>query len=557
MYVMFCFLIFYIQMQYAVAIKTALRSYQAVRVLVTPELEPLVMPQLLEIRELISEAFDVKLSGSTAVSKKQRVRWETKELPDWVSRLTASVSKFEDRVEQLLRACDKVDIALNLMEEVGFTHSKFQGVLGSIQKTIDEMSLSGYNDLDSWVRVVGDKMAGVLAIRLENALKGWNRAFRLVGKDEDGEEKKSEDYGDEDLPQISIPTTLELEIVLRNQEISAFPSIPAVRALLLEKLHEYFGIVCSLPRPKSGRYEVFDTITAKPSDTGGKEAIETFENVVQLVNPNILSEAYASIERHVKDASDFVDQWLAYQTLWDTSVSEVAATVGHDIRKWQDLLIEAAEARSTLDSSANVAKYGPILIKYGKVQSQIILKYDSWQKELQASFAAILGQRVIETHEMINGAKTKLEATALDSTSTENIVLGVTFIQEVKQKSTGWSKDIEHLRSAEKLLRKQRHIFHGDWMETSVLKGIFDSTLQILERRVRTMDQQVPLLQARVTAEDKAAAKQLVSLLEDWDQNKPLRGNKTPQEAMEVLTKYEINMKKAHLRKLIATSCFT
>ena len=185
---------------------------------------------------------------------------------------------------------------------------------------------------------------------------------------------------------------------------------------------------------------------------------------------------------------------------------------------------------------------------------QIILKYDSWQKELQSSFAGILGQRILETHETIDKAKTKLEETALDSTSTENIVLGVTFIQEVKQKSSAWAKDIEQMRSAEKLLRKQRHLFHSDWMETSVLKGIFESAQQILERRVRTMDQQVPLLQARVTAEDKAAAKQLAILLEDWKQNKPLRGNKTPQEAMEVLTKYEIDMKKAHLRKYILFS---
>lgn len=531
------------------AIKTALRSYQAVRVLVTQELEPLVMPQLVEIREIISEAFDVKLTGSTVVSKKQRVRWDTKELPEWTARLTESVSKFEDRVEQLLRACDKVDIALNLMEEVNFEQRTFQGVLASIQKTIDEMSLSGYNDLDSWVRVVGEKMAEVLAMRLEAALKGWNKAFKILEKKEGDEEKKSDDDDEEQVPTISIPTTLDLEIVLRNQEISASPAIPVARSLFLDKLHQYFGVVCALPRPKSGRYEVFDTITAKPSEDGGETRVETFENVVQLIPSEIISEAYASIERHVKDASDFVDQWLAYQTLWDTSVADVVSTVGSDIQKWQELLQEAAEARSTLDSSASVAKFGPIVVKYGKVQSQIILKYDSWQKELQASFAGILGQKILETHETIDGAKTKLEATALDSTSTENIVLGVTFIQEVKQKSSGWAKDIEHLRNAERLLRKQRHLFNSDWMETSVLKGLFEALQQILERRVRSMEQQVPLLQARVSAEDKAAAKQLTALLDDWEQNRPLRGNSTPQQAMEILTKYEISMKKAHLHE--------
>jgi len=61
---------------------------------------------MLEIRECISEAFDVKLSTSTAVTKKRRVRLDT-EMTDFVTRLTESVTKFEDRVEQLLRACDK------------------------------------------------------------------------------------------------------------------------------------------------------------------------------------------------------------------------------------------------------------------------------------------------------------------------------------------------------------------------------------------------------------------------------------------------------------------
>jgi hypothetical protein len=46
------------------------------------------MPQLIEIRECISEAFDVKLSGSSIAAKKRRVRWDTPEMTDWVTRLT-------------------------------------------------------------------------------------------------------------------------------------------------------------------------------------------------------------------------------------------------------------------------------------------------------------------------------------------------------------------------------------------------------------------------------------------------------------------------------------
>lgn len=540
---------------YAIAIKTALRSYQAVRILVTPELEPLVMPQMLEIRECISEAFDVKLSTSTAVAKKRRVRWDTKEMTEWVTRLTESVTKFEDRVEQLLRACDKVDIALNLLEQVDYDANKFQRVIESIQKTIDEMSLSGYNDLHKWVRVVGDKMAEVLSERLRTALKGWIKTLKAAKNSASGDLNASEvdekDTGttseDVDVPAVPV-SNITVEITLRNQEIMAVPAMPTVRSMFLNNLHDHFGIVCGLSRPKSGRYEVFDNSTTK-SAPGSDESTELFDNLVQYLEPKLVAEAYALVEQHVREASVFVDQWLAYQTLWDTQVSEVGSAVGTDIEKWQALLIEASEARSALDSAATILVFGPITVKYAKVQSQVNLKYDSWQKELQASFAGILGQCTSELYEKIASSKNKLEETKLDSASTENIVLGVTFIQEVKQKVEFWAKEIESLRSSEKLLKKQRFAFHSDWMETSVVKGLYDSLLQILERRSRTMEQQVPVLQARVAAEDKTVSKQLTELLRTWEQDKPLRGNLSPPEALDVLTKYELNLNKANIHQ--------
>jgi len=242
-----------------------------------------------------------------------------------------------------------------------------------------------------------------------------------------------------------------------------------------------------------------------------------------------------------------VDQWLAYQTLWDTQVSDVAAAVGSDVQKWQALLLEAAEARSTLDSLASISEFGLIVVKYGKVQSQINLKYDSWQKELQTSFAAVLGQCIKESHHTIANAKTKLEATTLDSASTDSIVMGVTFIQEVKQKVGVWAKELDALSASEKQLKGQRFVFNSDWTEISVVKGLYDSLQQILERRTRTMEQQIPILQARISAEDKSSAKQLGALLASWEEEKPLRGSMTSPQAIQILTNYDINLKKAHV----------
>jgi dynein heavy chain 1, cytosolic len=534
---------------HAVAIKTALRSYSAVRTLITPELEPLVKPQLLAIRECISESFDVKLSSSTAVSKKRRVRFGGRELPSWVTNLTELVVKFEERVEQLLRACDKVDIALDLLDRVDYDRMKFEGILRSIQKSIDQMSLSGYADLDSWVNVVDEKMSEVLARRLAEAIKAWNYKFRVEydKKDiDDGEElKESEDSPSlASLPKINVPT-ISVEIVLRNQEITAVPASPIVRSQFLRCLHDFIGIVCNLPRPRSGRFEVFDSRTGQSRE---KETEDKFSDLIYRVDVQHMREAYSNTELHIREMSNFVAQWCAYQTLWDTRVSDVASQVGEDIDKWQSLLSEASEARAALDSVATIATFGPVNVRYNKVQAQINLKYDSWQKELQSSFASVLAQNISLSHQKIIDAKNKLEQISLDSSSnTDDIVVGVTFIQETKQKLSIWSKELQKLSESELILKRQRHLFHSGWIETSILKGLFENLEQILDKRIRAMEQQVPLLQARVIAEDKSCNKRGIDLGNAWEQDKPLRGNMKPSDALELLSKFEFSLKKVKL----------
>jgi dynein heavy chain 1 len=273
-----------------------------------------------------------------------------------------------------------------------------------------------------------------------------------------------------------------------------------------------------------------------------------------MVPAETLTVAYQVLDERVTEMSLFVDQWLAYQTLWDTQVSDIASQVGNDIEMWQALLIESAEARSAVDLSATSAEFGPISVKYSKVQSQITLKYDSWQKELQQSFAEILGQCIHDCHRKMEDAKSKLETATLESSSgTENIVLGVTFIQEMKQNVETWQAELDQLEASERQLKRQRFNFGTEWMETTVVSGLFELVKQVLSRRIHAMEQQFPLLQARVSAEEKAAAKRATELTTDWQKDKPLRGNMPPSEALTLLAKFETNMNKAktHQQNLV------
>ena len=517
----------------AVALKTALSSYAAARGLVTEELEPLVSQELKAIQESIGEAFDVSLDGKK--TSKRRIRWDSKDVGAWIAVLNEQVNRFEERVEILLRASENICVAIEALKSISYEKQAFSDAMENVQKIVDELSMAGYSDLSTWVDQVNSRVGAVLGSRLEQALCKWSETYSLSTSPDS--KKTTNDGNPVKIPKISV------EILLRNQEISAQPSVPATRSLFLDELHTYMGVVCTLPRLNSGRFDVFE------SGNEGTKRVGTFHDLVHSVSSIVMSDAYSAVEDHMRNLSEFVNQWLGYQTLWDSQVGDVASAVDGDLTKWHDLIVEASAARNTLDSTATVTEFGPISVRYSKVQSQVNLKYDSWQKELQTYFAAVLSERINESYEKVSSAKTRLESISLEgaSVATSEIVLGVTFLQEVTQQLPLWLRKSKELFESEKLLKRQRHVFRGDWTEASVVMGQLQQVEQVLSKRTRTMEEQVPLLQSRIVAEDKTNAQRLSEIINDWEQNKPLIGNITPDQAIERLTKFEFSMKKAKI----------
>ena len=393
-------------LQPKVALKTALQSYAAARALVTPELEPLVSQELRAIQDSITEAFDVP-SATGRLSAKRRVRWDSKDLPSWVALLNEHVSRFEERVEILLRASDKIDVAIDAIGTAVYDRVQFAEAVENVQKVVDELSLAGYSDLSSWVETVNEKMGVVLGRRLEEALVAWTETFEIAeggGADDEANQKKKKDRK----KLVKIPK-ISVEIMLKNQEISAQPAVPTARVLFLDALHDYVGIVCTLPCLNSGRFEVFDS--------SGSQGTDSFHSLIGTVSPDVLADVYVSVENHVQNLASFVDHWLSYQTLWDSQVGDVAASVEGDLKRWHELILQVSTARATLDSTDTTAEFGPIVVRFNKVQSQVNLKYDSWQKELQSYFAAVLSGRIQENYDRTVDAKSRLEKVSLEGSS--------------------------------------------------------------------------------------------------------------------------------------------
>ena len=160
------------------------------------------------------------------------------------------------------------------LDNVMHERQKFSISVENVQKIVDELSTAGFPELSTWVERVNKKMRNILVSWLKEALYAWSETL-LSSESNAKKNSKTRRY------LIRIPN----------------------------KLHDYMGILCALPCLNSGRFDAFE----KKSNVG--ETVESFFDLVNSVSPEALSNANYSVEAHIQSLFQFVNQWLAYQTL--------------------------------------------------------------------------------------------------------------------------------------------------------------------------------------------------------------------------------------------------
>jgi dynein heavy chain 1 len=134
--------------------------------------------------------------------------------------------------------------------------------------------------------------------------------------------------------------------------------------------------------------------------------------------------------------------------------------------------------------------------------------------------------------------KNKLENISLDGTTREAII-AVGYIIQVKNAiQETETNHLESLMNSEKLLKNQRFVFPNDWLAISNLQGIFNNILDLLDRRMNTINIQLPILQTKITDEDHLLSSRLEKFIENWNLSKPIEGNLLPSNALEILSTF-------------------
>ncbi|KAJ2382228.1 dynein heavy chain, partial [Coemansia sp. RSA 2611] len=478
----------------------------------------------------------------------------------FVREFAAVVSLFQEKVEALITLNEAINSAVRELEHCAFTEESFGTILDRIQSLIDRLNLDNYANLEQWVGELDLRLEQVLVARLTQAVQAWIHEFnRAPAADSDD----SDDQGNAAEAGELVPPlrTLVHELRIRNQVMYLDPPLEHARASWMQQLHAWLAAVCRQRRPQATRYEVvatadedleYDGLTLEydPGRTArapGAQAGATYRDLLSRLPNSILFEAYASIERQVEQASEYVQIWLQYQALWDLQTDFVLQFLGEDLMRWQAMLLEIRRARATFDTSATSKRVGAhCVIDYEQVQSKVNAKYDGWQREILAKFGTRLGSAIRTTCQEISEARRRLEQHAGESSTTSEVVAFITFVQELKRRCPEWEKQVEdEFRGGQRVLEKQRFQFPADWMYLDQVEGEWSAFSEILRRKNNVIQEQLPTLQLKITAEDRAVDARIAALVADWERSKPVQGSLRPDIAANTLSAFQQRIARA------------
>uniref|UniRef100_H3C202 Dynein cytoplasmic 1 heavy chain 1 n=1 Tax=Tetraodon nigroviridis TaxID=99883 RepID=H3C202_TETNG len=463
--------------------------------------------------------------------------WESYKLDPYVQRLAETVFNFQEKVDDLLLIEEKIDLEVRSLETCMFDHKTFSDILSRVQKAVDDLNLYSYSNLPIWVNKLDIEIERILGVRLQAGLKAWTQVLR--GQVED----KADVDMDTEAPQVShkpggepkIKNVVH-ELRITNQVIYLNPPIEDCRYKLYQEMFSWKMVILSLPRIQSQRYQVGVHYELSEEEKFYRNALTRMPD-----GPAALEEAYNAVEDIVGEVEQYVKVWLQYQCLWDMQAENIYNRLGEDLTKWQALLVQIRKARGTFDNAETRKEFGPVVIDYGKVQSKVNLKYDSWHKEVLSKFGQMLGQNMQDFHAQISKSRQELEQHSVDTASTSDAVNFITYVQTLKRKIKQFEKNVDVIRNGQRLLEKQRFQFPPSWLYIDNIEGEWGAFSDIMKRKDTAIQQQVANLQMKIVQEDKAVENRTTDLLNDWEKTKPVAGNLRPEEALQSLTIYEGN----------------
>jgi len=423
--------------------------------------------------------------------------------------LCERIAFFEDTVRDIIAKVDYIYTLFSQISKAEINRELIHEKISLVQKTIDEISEA--SNMQIWIAEMDNKLETILAKKLEEIIEKWIKEFISIGSMENP---------------ILVKEVSIHNIKLRDQMIYLEPSINEAREYWYYHLHNAMSIVSSCKRLEYRLEANFNR------DTTFKDT--TYRIILKQVPSTVLKNAYQTLETKLGECEVYVKTWLSYQVLWDIQPRDIYDRLGDDMEKWQQLMNDIRAGRNTFDNAETEKQFGGIFIDYSMVQAKINNKYDAWHKEIMNKFAITLSDNMKSFYQVIYNARTNLENSSLENSSTD-IVTFITEIQEVKKNLKTWQGDVDKYKNGKKVLDKQRFHYSNDFCNIDQLESEWSKFKQILNKKSKSVEEQIPAIQARITADERVLLDKIKELEVYWNSKKPNRAE-TPQDALNVLT---------------------
>ncbi|KAJ3260954.1 hypothetical protein HK103_006909 [Boothiomyces macroporosus] len=416
----------------------------------------------------------------------------------FVTEFSTAVFQFQDKINLALTKTNEIDSLILELEDCKYDQLVLSVIVDKIQKNVDLLAFESFSNLNEWVVGLDSKIEAVLLNRLSQAVKNWN------------------------LGNIEFEEQLVYTIQMRNQTIYLNPPLESAKAMWTRKFQSVLSVVTLLPRIKIFSFE--------------KQTQKTF-NLVSKLDPKDLVKAFEHIDSLYNDLSLYVDKWLQYQSLWDLEPQTVFDTLSDNLDKWSNTLLDVKRVRSTFDTSETRQEFKGLIVDYGNVQQKVNVQYDTWQRDLINKFSSILGQKMQQFYAELKNYRESLEKNLAYAT-THDLVSFLLLIQELSNESASFDQKMKQFYSGQRILERQRYKFPPDWLYYDQINGEHSAFKEILERKTRLIQDQIEPLKEKIIQEDQTTNDQIATLLEDWNNLKPL-GDQDPSAALKTLKEFE------------------
>eukprot|EP01155_Anaeramoeba_flamelloides_P010253 Anaeramoba_flamelloidesa325155_517.p1 GENE.a325155_517~~a325155_517.p1 ORF type:complete len:3661 (-),score=1024.13 a325155_517:18-11000(-) len=552
----------------AINLKESVQNYFFICDSLETHIQPLISNYQNKVQQTIEDGFNYN--------------WNHTKLEFYVSKLAQEVITFETKVEFLKSKYQEINEYLKELKTCKLERLAIQNILKRIQNLIKDFKTDNYSNLNQWIKELDSKIEKILIQRLMECLTIWNNEFKnyfqSLDKDdntneknndqEDSQEnspKEKEEDSDQANGEEGIQKKIKLDldnfnysIKIRNRIIFLDPPIKDIRQTWISSLHKTIGIICEQTRINFGNNDLNSNEMMnekkkgsdkprKSSDHWSKVSSKgdqrsqmlkaTYRSILAHLPKNLLKSAYLNIEIIVKRVEKYVSTWLQYQSLWDHEPNEISKKIQNDFLQWIGLLKQVQVFKQIFEDKGeiNIKKIGRIRIDFSQVQNKVRNKYDAWHQEFSGRFAELLSYKQDIFYKLINNARIELERHSLESDSTSDIISFVTQITEYKRKSRDWEKNLMIFEKGEAILEIQNYIFDENYLYFETIKGEWDVFMELLNRKVKQMEEEIPTLQSKIEDETKTLNKKIDQFLTEYEETKPLEGSIPPSHALQQL----------------------